>query len=72
MVKKVFFSSGLSALSFFVYARDLQLHFDSRHALHPDKISEKITLRQRLKCSGPANGTQHLCSLIWTLGTVMN
>lgn len=41
MVKKVFFSLGLLMLSFSAYAQNLQLHFDPRHALHGDKISDK-------------------------------
>jgi hypothetical protein len=41
MVKKVFCSLVLSTLAFTAYAQNLQLHFDPRHALHGDKISEK-------------------------------
>lgn len=41
MVKKVFFSLALLFLSFSVYAQNLQLHFDPRHALHGDKLSNK-------------------------------
>lgn len=41
MVKKTFFSFALLMLSFSVYSQNLQLHFDPRHALHGDKLSEK-------------------------------
>ncbi len=41
MLKKVLFTLVLIVSSFSIYAQNLQLHFDPRHALHGDKISEK-------------------------------
>ena len=41
MLKKTLFLLLLLVSSFSVYAQNLQLHFDPRHALHGDKVSEK-------------------------------
>lgn len=41
MVKKVFLAVVLLMISFSVYAQNIQLHFDPRHALHGDKVSDK-------------------------------
>ncbi|MDR0825374.1 MAG: DUF5020 family protein [Prevotella sp.] len=41
MLKRTIFTLVLLVSSFAVYSQNLQLHFDPRHALHGDKISEK-------------------------------
>ncbi|MDR2950276.1 MAG: DUF5020 family protein [Prevotella sp.] len=41
MLKKTLFLLILLVSSFSVYAQNLQLHFDPRHGLHGDKVSEK-------------------------------
>lgn len=41
MIKRIGFVLVLFVISFAVYAQNLQLHFDPRHALHGDKVSEK-------------------------------
>ncbi len=41
MAKKVLFTLIVLMASFYASAQNLQLHFDPRHALHGDKISDK-------------------------------
>lgn len=41
MIKKVFFFSVLFLAAASLFSQNLQLHFDPRHALHGDKVSDK-------------------------------